>query len=462
MAQNHQYRELIYGADILVPSLQGEAVPYINFDNAASTPPFRSVLNGVNRFMEYYSSVHRGNGYKSQYSTWAYEQARKRVIQFVGGDPAVHTCIFGKNTTEAINKVARRFCADSDDIVLTTGMEHHSNDLPFRLNGRLIHVGLQPDGRLDEGDLERKLEEYHGRIRLLTITGASNVTGYLNPIHRIAERVHQAGGQILVDCAQIAPHRRVEMGSPGRSDSLDFVALSAHKMYAPYGCGALIGPTQSFAKGTPDLTGGGTVEIVTLDHVVWAEPPDRDEAGSPNVVGAIALDLSIQQLDQIGMEEVTQHEQELTKMALEGMRQIPGVKVFGDPDPKRADQRLGVIPFQMVGTPHFLVAAILGHEFGIGVRSGCFCAHPYVLHLLNLTDEESEEHQRRIVSGDRSQMPGLVRASFGIYNTPQEVERFLSALSRIAAGQYEGTYHQDMKTGEFKPEGWDPQFEQLQ
>lgn len=453
------YRHLFLGLDALVPCYGGPPRQYINLDNAASTPPLIAVQRTVDNFLPYYSSVHRGNGFKSQLSTHAYEQAREVVLRFLGADPEEHTCIFGKNTTEAINKLARRFRFEPErNIVLTTGMEHHSNDLPWRSAARVIHARLTPDGRLDESDFDAQLEKYGPQIAIVAITGASNVTGYLNDIHRLAEKAHAAGAQILVDCAQLAPHRKIDMLPLDDPRHLDYVAISAHKMYAPFGTGALVGRRDTFESGAPDLQGGGTVEIVTLDSVVWAGPPDRDEAGSPNTVGAVALSAAIRQLEQVGMEAVARHEAELTAYALRRLPSVPGIRIFGSTDPDQASSRLGVIPFQLDGVSHFKVASILGHEFGIGVRSGCFCAHPYLLHLLGLSSEEADGVRSRMLAGDRSEMPGMVRASFGLYNTIDEVDALVEALTCIASGDYQGNYRQDKASGEYLLEGWEPDF----
>lgn len=451
-------RSRFVGLDIEVPVLDGSRVAYINFDNAASTPPFRQVREGMDRFLEVYASVHRGTGFKSRLSTWAYEQARERTLGFVGADPAKHTCIFGKNTTEAINKLARRLSLAPGDVVLTTEMEHHSNDLPFRAAAEVVHVGLLVDGRLDEADFDSQLNRFAGRVRLVAVTGASNVTGYLNPVARLARKAHAAGAMILVDCAQLAPHRAVTMGTLDDPAHLDFVALSAHKLYAPLGTGALIGRRDVFERGDPDMRGGGTVEIVTLDDVVWSDPPDKDEAGSPNVVGAVAMGIAMNELEVIGMDVVAAHEAELTGRVLGGLGRIDRVHVFGDAEPERASERLGVIPFQVEGISHFLVAAILGYEFGIGVRSGCFCAHPYVLRLLGLDQAQTAFERGSILEGDRSHMPGLVRASIGLYNTADEVDRFLEAIRSIASRRGSQGYRQDRASGEYHPTDWSPDF----
>lgn len=459
-AINHQdYRALFVGVDVEVPVFNGRPRRYINLDNAASTPSLKAAQKAINEFLVYYSSVHRGTGFKSQLSTHAYERARETVMQFLGADPGDHTCIFSKNTTESINKLARRFPFTAQrDVVITSGMEHHSNDLPWRAVAHTVHVPLTPDGRLDLPAFDSALENYPQRLALVAITGASNVTGILNPVHGLAEKAHQAGAQILVDCAQLAPHRKVDMGALDDPAHLDFVSISAHKMYAPFGAGALVGRKDVFERGDPDMSGGGTVEIVTLEDVVWAGPPDRDEAGSPNTVGAVALAAAMRQLESIGMETVAEHEALLTAHALQRLPSVPGLHLYGDPDHGRAAQRLGVIPLQLDGVSHFLAAAVLGYEFGIGVRSGCFCAHPYILHLLGLSPEQSHAVRARMLAGDKSEMPGLIRASFGLYNTLEEVDALVEALTRIARGEYRGRYIQDIASGEYRLEGWQPEF----
>jgi selenocysteine lyase/cysteine desulfurase len=456
---SQDFRTLFIGAETQAPVLGGSQRRYVNLDNAASTPALKAVQRAVGDFLEYYSSVHRGTGFKSQLSTHVYEQARAIVLQFVGGDPRTHTCIFGKNTTEAINKLARRFpFRPGRDMVLTSGMEHHSNDLPWRAATKTVHVGMTGDGRLDEADYEAKLALYGNRLALVTISGASNVTGFINPVHHLAEKAHAVGAQFAVDCAQLAPHRQVEMLPLEDPAHLDYVMLSAHKMYAPFGAGALVGRRDIFESGDPDMTGGGTVEIVTLDDVIWTGPPDREEAGSPNTVGAIAMAAAIRQLQAIGMQTVAEHEARLTTHALEKLPGIPGIRVFGDQYPARSLERLGVIPLQLGGISHFLVAAVLGHEFGIGVRSGCFCAHPYILHLLGLSPQEAQGVRQRMLSGDRSYMPGLIRVSFGLYNTIEDIDALVEALACIARGDYTGRYHQDIASGEYRLEGWEPEF----
>jgi selenocysteine lyase/cysteine desulfurase len=451
-------RDQVVGLDKKVPLLNGQMVTYVYLDNAASTPSLKAVLDKVNGFLPYYSSVHRGTGFKSRISTVAYDRAHETIANFVNANPDTNSVIFGKNTTEAINKLSYRFPLPEDGIVLSSQLEHHSNDLPWRQRANVIHVKATPEGRLDESDFDEKLETYAGKIALVAVTGASNVSGYIQPIHRLARKAHAAGAQILVDAAQLAPHRLVDMKPDDDPEHLDFVVLSAHKMYAPFGTGALIGPKAIFSQGIPEYPGGGTVDVVTLDEVHWAGTPDRDEAGSPNVVGAVAMAAAAKTLMSIGMENIAAHEARLVNYTLENLARIPEIRLFGETDPQKSYERVGVIPYNLDGFSHFLVAAILGYEGGIGVRSGCFCAHPYVVHLLRLPDEETNLWQKQILEGDKSNMPGMVRASFGCYNNEEDVDRFVEALKRIANGDIQGDYLLDRATGEYTPREYQESF----
>ncbi len=455
----HNVREQIVGIDAQVPLLDGSHRPYVNFDNAASTPALRPVHDKLNEFMTWYSSVHRGTGFKSQIATEAYELAHDLVGCFVGANLETQTVILGKNATEAINKLARRFPLEPGDVVLASLMEHLSNDLPWRQQAQLYHVAVCDDGSLDEDDLDRLLRQHAGRVKLLAISGASNVTGHLNPIHRLAEKAHAAGARILVDAAQLAPHRAIDMRPDDDPGHLDFVALSAHKMYAPYGTGALIGPISLFGQGTPDLVGGGTVNLVTVNDVRWAGPPDRDEAGSPNVVGAVALAQAVVSLEEIGMDALARHETGLTAHALRRLQAIDGVEIYGQTDPARAHERVGVIPFNVRGVDHDKVAAVLSFEGGIGVRNGRFCAHPYTLRLLNVPGEEALRRYQDILDGTSVGLPGLVRISFGCYNTLEEVDHTVDLVARIAAGDIAGEYDQDPVSGAYWPRGYEPDYE---
>ena len=436
-------RDEVIGIDELSPVLGGPPVRYVNVDNAATTPALRSVLEAVASSSRAYSSVHRGTGAKSRFSTASYEQARELVGTFVGADPERDTVVFGRHTTDAINLLAASIDLGPDDVVLTTMLEHHSNDLPWRARTRVVHVRALPDGSLDLDDLDRLLALHAGRVGLLAVTGASNVTGVVPPVHDLAERVHAAGGRILVDAAQLVAHRPVDMRPHDDPGHLDFLALSGHKMYAPLGTGALIGRRDGF-RSRPHQPGGGTVRAVTVDEVVWADLPDREEGGSPNVVGAVALAAAAGRLATIGLDRIAAHEQALTGYAMAQLAAVPGLTIHGPTGDDAARQKVGVVPFTLDGLASGYVAAVLGHEHGIGLRSGCFCAQPYVAHLLSL---QATEMLGAAATGG---VDGLVRISLGGYSDSSDVDRVVDAVHRVTAGEVRSSYCRE-RDGSWSP-----------
>lgn len=456
----HNVRETVVGINAHVPLYNGNLAPYVNFDNAASTPTLQPILDKINELMIWYSSIHRGTGFKSQISSELYDLSREIVAHFFGLSLSEnHTVIFVKNTTEAINKLAFRFPFEAGDVVLVSRMEHHSNDLPWRRRATVVYIDVDEQGRLLMDDLAAKLRQYEGKVKLVAVTGASNVTGWVNDIHRMAEMAHAYGARILVDAAQLAPHRKINMRPQSDPGHIDFLAFSGHKLYAPFGGGALLGDRDIFETGEPDMVGGGTVAIVSYDKSVYLPPPESDEAGTPNTVGVIAMAKALLVMDEIGMEAIARHEEELTRYALQHMRNIPDVNILGSHQPEDAPHRLGVIAFNVGDLPHALTAAILNHEGAIGVRNGCFCAHPYLKLLMKITDEEAEKMEAAILEGDRSQIPGAVRVSFGIYNTRDEIDQFITILQKIAEHRWEGQYTLNKTTGAYALNGYQPQFE---
>jgi selenocysteine lyase/cysteine desulfurase len=449
-------RAQIAGIATQVPVLDGSLRTYINLDNGASTPAFQGVVDKLNEFMPYYSSIHRGAGFKSLVSTHAYEKSRQIVADFVGADREADVVIFGKNTTEAVNTLAAVTPWQPDDVVLCTLLEHHSNDLPWRQFARVVYVGVDEVGQLDLNDYEHRLRQHAGHVRLVAVTGAANVTGFTPPVYEMAELAHRYGTRILVDCAQLAPHRAIHKGQAGTPRYLDFITLSAHKMYAPYGTGALIGPKEYFNATPPQMRGGGTIEIVSHAEIHWADAPHRNEAGSPNVPGAVAMAASIRILSAVGMDALAEHEKDLTRHILRRFQEIDGLHVIGATDPERLEDRLGVIAFNLEGFHHSQIAAILAYEGGIGVRNGCFCAHPYILHLMQVNDQVYNAFRERVLVGDRSELPGLVRASFGCYNTKEEIDALVEWLQRIRRGGYRGQYTLNPHSGSYVPRGWNP------
>ncbi|TGE32411.1 aminotransferase class V-fold PLP-dependent enzyme [Desulfosporosinus sp. Sb-LF] len=420
------YRQLVVGTDTKIPLFNGQFTTGINFDNAASTPPFVSVMEEINNFSSMYSSIHRGTGYKSQMSSQLFEEARSVVLKFVNADPRQDTVIFVKNTTEAINKLSHRLWeGGKKSVILSTWMEHHSNDLPWRNKFQVDYVQTDSYGKLSLKDLESKLIKYKGKVKLVTVTGASNVTGYVNPIHKIAELAHRYQAKILVDGAQMVPHTAINMKPNNPLEHIDYLAFSAHKMYAPFGIGVLIGPHETFKQGVSEFVGGGTAEVVTHDWVKWNDSPHKDEAGSPNVMGVVALVAAIKTLTAIGMKNIDQYEHQLADYAHSRLKSIPGITLYSQFFP--GEPRIGVIPFNINGMPHERVASILSNEAGIAVRTGCFCTQPYIQKLLSISPKQMEFYKRSV----NAPRPGIVRLSFGLYNDFNEINVLTQMLERI-------------------------------
>ena len=444
----HSLPAPLVGDHGLVPCVDGVERPYLNLDSAASTSALPAVADRVAEFLPSYSSVHRGAGYRSRQSTSAFEQARQAALAFAGRCEGDDVAIFCRNTTEAINHLAYRLQLEPHDVVVTTVIEHHANLLPWaRLcERRFVECGV--DGTFTVEDVVAALDATP-RPRLLAISGASNVTGWLPPLDAIIEAAHEREIPVLIDAAQLAPH----LPLPSEAD---FLAWSGHKMYAPFGAGVLVGPMSTFTEGDPFLAGGGAVDLVDLDEVVWTLPPDREEAGSPNVLGAVALEAAIEELHGFGWPAVIGHDEQIRVALHAGLRAITGVRLLGPPP---GTPTLPLATFVIDGVPHALAAARLSAEFGIGVRHGCFCAHPYLLRLLGLSTAEVSSYRDAVLAGDRRSIPGAVRASGGLSTSLADLERLVAAVARIASGEPAPVaYEQDPGTGDFWPvtdaRGW--------
>lgn len=453
-----ELRPNIMGIDTVVPILDGTSVPYVFLDNGASTPSFRHAFEVMGEFMQFYSGVHRGTGFKSILATKVFDEAHEIAGAFVKADLDTNTVIFLKNTTEAVNKLANRCDWNEGDVVITTLMEHHSDDLPWRKYANVIHVGLDDKGYLDMRELRAAFAGNQGKVRFLAVTGASNITGVINPIHELAELAHANGAHVFIDAAQLAPHRAIDVLPDDNPGHIDFIAYSAHKMYAPFGTGVLIGPKDYFSKGDPDMVGGGVVDIVELDFVAYSAPPAREEAGSPNVPGAVALAAAIHMMQSVGMDTIAEHERRLVSYAIDKMKEVRGMHIYGPVEESELADKVGVISFDIAGVPHAKVAAILGAEGGIGVRNGCFCAHPLVKRLLKMDDKAAEEVTEEILGGDRTNIPGMVRASFGCYNNFDDVDRLVAMLHRIGNGEFSDNYELNRSSGTYWPENFDYDF----
>ncbi|MCC2336267.1 aminotransferase class V-fold PLP-dependent enzyme [Cellulomonas wangsupingiae] len=409
----------VVGASTTVPLVDGTSRAYANLDCAASAPALESVNARVAEVLPLYASVHRGAGYLSQVSTALYEASRQAIAAFVGAredDVAVIT----RNTTDSLNLLAG--VVPPGGAVLVLDVEHHANLLPWVQHSGGAHTGTGRTATILplEPTVAATLDALRGELArrpyaLLTLTGASNVTGEALPLDRVVELAHAAGARVAVDGAQLVPHRGFSLADT----DVDYVAFSGHKTYAPFGAGALVGRRDWLDTGTPYLAGGGAVRDVRTDRTVWQPAPARHEAGSPNVLGAIALAQACDTLAALPAGALEAHEQALRARLVAGLEGLDGVHVAriwpDSPDP------VGVVTFTVGDLNPGLVAAYLSAEHGIGVRDGRFCAHPLLAHL-------GASH-------------GAVRASVGVGTTREHVDRLVDALAALlrrgAQAEYE-------------------------
>lgn len=434
----------LVGDGLEVPCLDGQHRPFLGLDAAASTAALPAVARRVSELLPWYSSVNRGAGYKSQLATAAYDDAHAAILRFAGRTESDDVAIVCRNTTEALNHLAHSLDLAPTDVVVTTVVEHHSNLLPWRRVATCRYVECNADGTFDAEAARRALRA-EPRPRLLTLTGASNISGWIPPLDEIITAAHELDVPVVIDAAQLAAHRPLPAAA-------DFLAFSGHKMYAPFGAGALIGPRTAFERREPFLVGGGAVALVDLDTVAWNAPPAREEAGSPNVIGAVALAAAAAEMTSIGWEAIRRHDAALALRLRTGLAAIPGVRLLG-PAPDAVS--LPIAPFTVEGAPHELVAARLSAEFAIGVRHGRFCAHPYLVRLLGLGPDHLKQFRDAERRRDPGALPGAARASAGLSTTLSDVDRLLDAVAAIAAsGPPPVEYAVDRLTGEHWPPGF--------
>jgi selenocysteine lyase/cysteine desulfurase len=413
----------------LVPSpsvdcLDGSVRRALMFDHAASTPPLQGVVDAVAAFLPWYGSVQRGAGRPSEVSTAAVTGARRAVLEFVRAreDQVV---IFVRNATEAINLFAAVLPPGSR--VLSSPYEHHANMLPWRLRHEveLLPFVAGPAELFDA--TERALVAARGSIDLVAVTGASNVTGETWPLGALAELAHRHGAELFVDAAQLAPHRPIDISAAG----IDHLALSGHKLYAPFGAGALVARRGRLDRSTPLLQGGGAVDAVGVRDLRWADSPRRHEAGTPNLVGVVALGAACDLLASASMWRIAADERPLGERLRAGLDATEGVRRLHS-WPDGSTDVVGTTTFVVDGWSSNLIASALAAEHAISVRSGRFCAHP-------LVDE--------LTAGVGRKDGRAVRASVGLASSADDVETFLTALAELIQHGPRFTYRDDPEAG---------------
>ena len=388
---------------ILTTQVYGK--PLIYFDNGATTQKPHCVLDRIMRAYETENgNIHRGVHFLSEVATDRHEQARARVGRFIGTDDPGEI-VFTRGTTESINLVARTLpdvICKPDDEILVTGMEHHSNIVPWqiaceRLNLKLKYIPVLDNGELDYSQIDNLITD---RTKIVACTAISNVLGTVNNIKPVIDAAHKVGAYILIDCAQAIAHTHIDV----KAINADFIAFSGHKVYAPNGIGVLYGKRELLEMIPPFMGGGEMIDRVTFEHTSYNKLPYKFEAGTPDYIGSLALAEAFNYIERLGFDDIIEYEHKLLNYAIVKLSAIDGVRQIGT-----AAQRSGVISFVVDGVHPYDIGTMLD-KFGIAVRTGHHCAEPLI---------------------DRFNIPGTVRASFAMYNTTEEIDAFIAALNKV-------------------------------
>lgn len=380
--------------------------PLVYLDNGATTQKPLCVLDAMREeYLNVNANVHRGVHYLSQQATDLHEQAREKVRKFINAG-SVNEIIFTRGTTESLNLVVSSFCdgfmSEGDEVIVSV-MEHHSNIVPWQLQAARKGISLRVIPMNDKGEL--LLDEYEKlfteRTKIVSVTHVSNVLGTVNPVKEIVRIAHEHGVPVMVDGAQSTPHFAVDV----QDIDCDFFAFSGHKMYGPTGVGALYGKEDWLDRMPPYQGGGEMIESVSFEKTVFEHLPFKFEAGTPDYVATHGLATAIDYISSIGIDNISRHEQELTKYCMERMQEIDGIRLFGTANDKDA-----VVSF-LVGDIHHLDMGTLLDRLGIAVRTGHHCAQPLMIRL---------------------GIQGTVRASFAMYNTKEEIDVLVEGIKRVS------------------------------
>lgn len=381
--------------------------PLIYFDNGATTQKPKQVLDKIMYgYTHLNANIHRGVHYLSQKATEAHEASRKTVAEFINATSS-DEIIFTRGTTEAINLIAfsfgEAFCNEGDEIVIST-LEHHSNIVPWQMLCERKKMKLRIIPINEKGELKMDVFEtlLNDKTKLVSVAHVSNVLGTVNPVEEIIKKAHAKNIPVFIDGAQSAPHIKVDV----QTLDVDFYAFSGHKMYAPTGIGALYGKREWLDKIPPYQGGGEMIQTVTFEKTTYNELPFKFEAGTPDYIGSTAFAEAINYIQNIGLEQISEYETELTQYATQRLLEIEGMRIIGT-----AEHKSAVVSF-LVGNIHPYDIGMLLDKLGIAVRTGHHCAQPLM---------------------DEFQIPGTVRASFAFYNTKEEIDTFIDALKRVVS-----------------------------
>lgn len=390
-AQFPALRQKVHGQDL------------VYLDNGATTQKPQVVIDSITHYYEQQNSnIHRGVHYLSQLATDAYEASRETIRQHLNA-AHTHEIIFTRGTTEAVNLVAHGFRAllQEGDEVIVSAMEHHSNIVPWQMaceatGAKLQVIPMDNNGVLNMTAYQRLL---NSKTKMVAVNHISNALGTINPVKTIIEKAHTVGAAVLIDGAQAAPHTAIDVQALGA----DFYCISGHKMYAPTGIGALYGKESWLNKIPPYQGGGEMISTVSFEQTTYADLPHKFEAGTPNIAGGVAFKTAIDWINNLGLENIAQHESELLQYATEKLGQIDGFRLIGN-----APQKAGVISF-LIGDLHPYDMGMILDKMGIAIRTGHHCAQPVM---------------------DAFCISGTVRASIAIYNTKEDIDRLILGVKK--------------------------------
>lgn len=389
---------------ILNESINGK--PLIYFDNAATNQKPVSVINSIKNYYETINSnVHRGVHTLSERATTAYEGAREKVREFINA-ASIKEIIFLRGTTEAVNLVASTYGSmnvNEDDEIIISEMEHHSNFVPWQMlcqqkNAKLKFIPVNDEGELDIAEFEKMINE---RTKIVSVVYVSNSLGTINPVKKIIDIAHKHNVPVMLDAAQAAPHLKIDV----QYLDCNFLAFSGHKVYGPTGIGVLYAKENLLEAMPPYQGGGEMIKSVSYDKTVYNDLPYKFEAGTPNIAGAIALGSAIDFVKRISYENISIHENKLLKYANECLQDIGGIKFIGT-----AKDKASVVSFLVDGVHPYDTGTILD-QLGIAIRTGFHCTQPLI--------------------EQRFKLPGTVRASFAIYNTVEEIDKFAEGVKKV-------------------------------
>ena len=435
-------QDKVIGLDQQVQLEDGTWRTQTHFNNAATTLEFKHVSDTIQEKKKMYGAVERSESQKSKYTTAIYNNTRDKVIEFLGADPEKYSVFYTNTTTDGLNKLASALITSKKDMVLATRIEHHANDLSWRERCKVKYAEVDKKGRVRYDELKRLLKKYNKkkkRIKLVTITAASNVTGYVTNVHKVAKLAHKYGAKIVVDGAQIVAHRKFSMVGDLKDpkDDIDFFAFSAHKMYSPEGGGAVVGLTKVLNKHKPMFYGGGTIKVVGDNWVYWKKAPEVYEAGSPDYLAVVGMGAAMDCLYTIGFDKIQAHEQVLIKKLIAGLKKLPKVIIYGDTE--NVSDKTGVVTFNFYDINTEILAQRLAQYAGIDTRRGAFCAHPYVWRLMGISDETAKGFE----NCSDAKTAGMVRISFATYSTEADIDYFFEKMPTVMDQARKITYEED-------------------